>query len=158
MSISPLSWFEPGWLWTMKLIKPQGLNRGFTNMDNVTKLPCILYLSWAIKLLYHAFNCKTSQNHSLITCKEWLDKQKECMVNWFDKLRHLLYQPDHIKVLTLSFWYQPQVFWSGTKISWLSSHQVVRCMDTGSNLALFISGIWKSNALSKTTHFKYLPD
>ena len=28
--ISTLSRFEPGWLWTMKLIKPQGLNRGFT--------------------------------------------------------------------------------------------------------------------------------
>ena len=30
VSTWPPSWFEPGWLWTMKLIKPQGLNWGFT--------------------------------------------------------------------------------------------------------------------------------
>ena len=29
VSVSTLPWFEPGWLWTMKLIKLWGLNRGF---------------------------------------------------------------------------------------------------------------------------------
>ena len=35
VSISTISWSEPGWLWTMKLIKPQGSNRGFTVNVNV---------------------------------------------------------------------------------------------------------------------------
>ena len=43
VSISTLSWFEPGWLWTMKLIKPQDLNRGFTVTKSLKVAVCMTY-------------------------------------------------------------------------------------------------------------------